>query len=56
MKEEILHKVVTEVSKTCLKKVKILAIQNDTTLAIQARNVLEKVTSTKKYETLLEDI
>ena len=56
MSKEELKKVGTEVSKECLKKLKILAIQKEITLQECLRNILEKSMSSKKMESVEENI
>jgi hypothetical protein len=54
MSQEELKKVGTEVSNECLKKLKILAIQREVTLAAQVREILERSVSKKTFETFGE--
>lgn len=53
-KLEELHKVGTEVSLECLKKLKILAIQQELTLREKVRDILERSVSKKTFEIVEE--
>ena len=50
MSKEELKKVGTEVSNECLKKLKIIAIQKEITLAECVRDILERSVSKKTFE------
>jgi hypothetical protein len=49
MSKEELKKVTTEVSNECLKKLKIISIQKEITLAQYIRDVLERSVSKKNF-------
>lgn len=48
--EKVLCKVSAEISPECLKKIKILAIQRDTTLSQQITRLLERSVAKRKIE------
>lgn len=50
MSKEGLKKIGTEVSKECMKKLKISAIQKEVTLAELVREILERYSSKKNLE------
>lgn len=50
MSKEELKKVATEVSKECLKKLKIISIQKEITLSAYIKEVLERSVSKKSFE------
>lgn len=54
MSKEELKKVATEVSNECLKKLKILAIQQEITLHEKVREILERSVGKKTFEVVEE--
>jgi macrodomain Ter protein organizer (MatP/YcbG family) len=55
MKDKNIKKVTVQVSNDCWKKLKILSIQKEITLAEQVVQLLERSVSNRKIETITEE-
>ena len=56
MSKEELRKISAEVSKECLKKLKITAIQKDITLACHVKDILEENVSRKRKDVQQDEV